>query len=75
MHYLQALFPERLQGRAQALYVSASFGVGGALGSWLAGYIWEWQSPDAIFLWAGVAALLGTVIAWRGLKTDLHAGA
>lgn len=70
IHYIHREFPGRLQGRGQALYVSASFGLGGALGAWLAGLIWEWQSPDAIFVWAAAAALAGTVIAWRGLARD-----
>lgn len=68
IHFLHRLFPGRLQGRGQALYVAVGFGVGGGLGSVLAGQIWEWQSPDALYYWAALAATLGTVIAFLGLK-------
>lgn len=67
MHYIARLFPGRLQGRGQALYVAVGFGVGGALGAGLAGQIWERQSPDALYYWAALAAFAGTLVAWRYL--------
>ncbi len=70
IHFLHRLFPARLQGRGQALYVSVGFGLGGAIGAALSGLIWDWQSPDALYLWAAVAASLGTVIAWFGLREN-----
>ena len=63
IHFLHRQFPGRLLGRGQALYVSVGFGLGGSLGSALAGQIWEWQSPDALYWWAAAAAFLGTLIA------------
>ncbi len=68
IHFLHQFFPDRLQGRGQALYVSVGFGLGGAIGAALSGLIWDWQSPDALYLWAAAAAGLGTLIAWRGLR-------
>lgn len=60
------LFPGRLQGRGQALYSSMSFGVGGAMGSLCAGYLWEGFSPAWAYYAAAVIALAGVLVglAW-----------
>jgi len=71
MHYVQALFPATLQGRGQALYSGISYGIGGSIGSLGAGYLWVWLGPEAIFMLAAVAALIGLWFAWRGLPRDL----
>jgi len=71
MHYVQALFPATLQGRGQALYSGISYGIGGSIGSLGAGYLWVWLGPEAIFMLAAVAALVGLWFAWRGLPRDL----
>ncbi len=68
IHFLQRLFPGSLQGRGQALYVAVGFGVGGAIGSALAGQVWEWQSPDALYYWAALVASLGTLLSARFLQ-------
>jgi len=57
------LFPGRLQGRGQALYAGLSFGLGGALGSWISGNTWESFGSTWTFLGSALIALLGTVIA------------
>ena len=67
IHYIYRCFPGRLQGRGQALYVSASFGLGGAVGAWLSGQVWEAWSPDALYVGAAAAAALGWLVAWRYL--------
>lgn len=67
IYFLQHLFPGRLQGRGQALYVSVGFGLGGSMGALLSGQLWEWQSPDALYYWAAGAAALGTLVSWRYL--------
>jgi PPP family 3-phenylpropionic acid transporter len=49
-------FTGRHQHRGQALYSSASFGVGGAMGSFYSGYSWTWLGPSQTYwLAAGVA--------------------
>ncbi len=54
---IHALFPGRLQGRGQALYTSLGFGLGGATGSLLAGYLWEAHGAQSVyFMAAGLAA-------------------
>lgn len=54
---IHELFPGRLQGRGQALYTSLGFGLGGALGSLMAGYLWASYGAHSIyFMAAGLAA-------------------
>lgn len=63
MQFVHVHFGERFQSRGQALYVSISFGFGGAVGSYIAGQWWE-QGAGAQFTWALSAfmALLGAII-------------
>ncbi|MCP4044243.1 MAG: MFS transporter [Gammaproteobacteria bacterium] len=57
-------FAGRHQGRGQAIYSSLSFGVGGAIGSLMAGYAWEGVGGMTTYLSAAVASLAGLVIVW-----------
>ncbi|MGH8481840.1 MAG: MFS transporter [Nevskiaceae bacterium] len=68
VYYVQQYFPGSMQGRGQAFYNAAAYGVGGSLGSLGSGYLWQHVSPEAVFLGAGVAALLGWWTAWRWLR-------
>lgn len=68
VHYVQQYFPGSMQGRGQALYSAAAYGIGGSVGSLGGGYLWQHVSPDAAFVGAAVAALLGWWIAWRWLR-------
>lgn len=67
MHYVQRLFPAALHGRGQAVYNGVAYGVGGSIGSLGSGYLWGALSPEAVFLSAGLVALLGFAVAWRRL--------
>lgn len=67
MHYVQRLFPPRLQGRGQALYNAVAYGAGGSIGSLSSGYLWEALSPEAVFLMAALVAMLGFWLGWRKL--------
>ncbi len=62
------LFPGRLQGRGQALYSSLSFGLGGAMGSLLSGYVWTDFGPSWIYYMAATMAGLVYLIAWWGFS-------
>ncbi len=62
------LFPGNLQGRGQAIYTGLSYGVGGAIGGFGSGLLWEVIKPDLLWLVSGGVALLAWAIAWRGLK-------
>lgn len=68
MYYIQRHFPDALQGRGQAIYNAVAYGVGGAIGSLGAGYLWQHVSPESTFYVAAVAALLGAWVAWRGVR-------
>lgn len=75
MHYIQTLFPPDQQGRGQAAYNAASYGVGGSLGSLSAGYLWQATSPGFTFVAAGLVAALGGFLIWWGLgrgRTAMH---
>ncbi|HEX9627357.1 MAG TPA: MFS transporter [Acidiferrobacterales bacterium] len=57
-------FTGRHQNRGQAVYGSASFGIGGALGSLYSGYTWETLGAGASFGIAAAAAAAAWVVAW-----------
>jgi PPP family 3-phenylpropionic acid transporter len=56
------------QGRGQALLSSVGFGIGGALGSVLAGQSWQALGPTASYLGAASFAFAAWLIAWRWLR-------
>lgn len=60
---VQHYFPVSIQGRGQALYSSLGFGVGGLLGSVVAGYLWQGGGGAQAFGLALVANLLALVLA------------
>jgi PPP family 3-phenylpropionic acid transporter len=63
IHLVHRMFTGLNQGRGQALYSSLSFGAGGALGSLMAGYLWEGFGGPASYLGAAAAAALGALVA------------
>jgi PPP family 3-phenylpropionic acid transporter len=71
MDMVYRLFPGRLQGRGQALYSSLSFGLGGAVGSLLSGYAWSAVGSQWCFVAAAVIAVVGALVAARGLWSRL----
>lgn len=62
-----AYFPGRLQGRGQALYSSLSFGLGGAMGAVVSGYLWEGSGQSSVYVFAAILAGLGAIGAFAGL--------
>ena len=67
MTLVHRYFTGPYQGRGQALLSSMGFGLGGALGSFLAGQSWQLFGPTLSYLWAAGSALLAWFIAWRWL--------
>ncbi|WP_373054331.1 MFS transporter, partial [Thioalkalivibrio sp.] len=63
IHYF---FPGRLQGRGQALYSSLAFGLGGAMGSLVAGYLWDGISPGSVYVFAAFLAAAGVIASVYG---------
>jgi MFS transporter, PPP family, 3-phenylpropionic acid transporter len=68
MGLLHRWFAPGQQGRAQAVYIVSSYGLGGSLGGLLCSQLWVHFFPAAAFLGAAGAALLGTIsalISWH----------
>jgi PPP family 3-phenylpropionic acid transporter len=59
MALLHRWFEPAAQGRAQALYATLGYGLGGAAGSLAAGAIWASAGPTWTFSVAGLAAAVG----------------
>jgi MFS transporter, PPP family, 3-phenylpropionic acid transporter len=66
--YINHHFRDRYQARGQAIYTSLTFGLGGAIGGFYAGYGWERLGPDLTFTGGAVCALAGMLILWRHLE-------
>ncbi|GAA5219111.1 MFS transporter [Corallincola platygyrae] len=59
IQFIHGYFSEKQQGRGQAMYNSIGFGVGGAIGAWIAGLTWQQgQGATTSFAIATIAALL-----------------
>lgn len=66
MMVIHQFFQGRHQAKGQAIYTSAAYGVGGALGAVCSGYTWDWLGAEITFLISAAAALAGLVlIAWK----------
>ena len=59
---IDRLFVGAYQIRGQALYSSITFGLGGAIGSYLSGYIWTDIGKQELFLFSGLLMLLVFVV-------------
>jgi PPP family 3-phenylpropionic acid transporter len=62
------LFPEPLEARGQALYSSASYGIGGAAGAALAGPAWEALGPAPSFALSALFAAGGAMLVARNVR-------
>jgi PPP family 3-phenylpropionic acid transporter len=58
-------FTGRHQHRGQAIYSTASFGIGGAIGSFYSGQTWEALGATTTFALASAAAAVAVVVALR----------
>jgi len=70
IHLIHRFFSGHHQGRGQALYSSLSFGAGGALGSFAAGYLWTIVGAEVTYALAAALSALGFVVAWVGLRSE-----
>jgi len=61
-------FKGKNQGMGQALYSSISFGVGGALGSLISGYLWIGLGSELTYVFAAIISLLAFVLSFMFIK-------
>jgi len=60
------LFSGRLEARGQALYSSLTYGLGGALGTLVAGWTWQAFGPGISYTVSALAGVTGALlIAWK----------
>ncbi|MGZ9897746.1 MFS transporter [Shewanella gaetbuli] len=55
IQFIHRHFGVHHRSTGQALYASLSFGVGGAIGTWISGYIWG-DGSGAVYVWVFAAA-------------------
>jgi MFS transporter, PPP family, 3-phenylpropionic acid transporter len=72
IHMISQLFPGQLQGRGQALYSGLSFGLGGAVGSLMSGYIWSAAAPQCTFVVSAVLAAAAALVVWQYVRPSLR---
>ena len=65
IHVVHRSFSGRHQGKGQALYSSISFGLGGALGSLLAGNLWDSHGAEMTFSLSAMVAFVAVLVIWR----------
>ncbi len=65
---IHQIFKGKLQGRGQALYSSLSFGLGGAIGSYAAGLMWDSINPMSAYLMASLLTLVGFIISLNYIR-------
>lgn len=65
-------FGGRLRNRGQALYTSLGFGLGGAAGSLMAGYIWDYDGAATAWLVAAVLAALAAATVWLTTPREIE---
>lgn len=63
IHWVQHHFTSSASGQAQAFYSALSFGAGGAVGSYIAGIMWEDFGGESSFYLAAIACVLGAMLA------------
>jgi MFS transporter, PPP family, 3-phenylpropionic acid transporter len=64
---IRRLFKPESQGGGQALYSAVSLGIGGAVGSCLAGLYWQ-EGAEFVFIVASALCGAAVVIAWFGFR-------
>lgn len=65
IHFVHRAFRGKHQGSGQALYSSMSFGLGGAMGSLLAGNLWDTAGPLVTFGLSAAVSFLAALIVWQ----------
>jgi PPP family 3-phenylpropionic acid transporter len=62
IHFIHLYFGKNFQSRGQAIYISVAFGLGGAVGGFIAGELWQQgRGAEMTFLFASLSALISAV--------------
>lgn len=69
---IQKWFAGPLQARGQALFISASYGVGGTLGGFFLSWIWKDVSPEAVYWVASGLAAIAFIAAWQSFRWEVQ---
>ena len=67
IHMVHEYFTGGNQVRGQAIYSSLGFGAGGMVGSFYAGYLWDWIGPTETFYVGAALSASAAVIVWYKL--------
>ena len=67
-------FTGRHQHRGQAIYGSASFGIGGAIGSLYSGFVWSTMGATTTFVIAAAAALAAFMVTLIFIRPRIESG-
>ena len=70
MKYISVFFAGKDQLHGHALYSGLGFGLGGAVGAYVAGIAWLSLGAQWVFVSAGLLALIAAVIAYIGLPKE-----
>ncbi|MCU7555117.1 MFS transporter [Alteromonas sp. ASW11-19] len=73
VHFIHHFFPQTFHSRGQAVYISVAFGLGGAVGNYLAGQFWQ-QGAQAYetFAFAAATAFAGALVLLGCSKSRLN---
>lgn len=66
MEIVRATFTGRSQGQGQAFYTAVSYGIGGALGAFISGSLWQY-GPSVIFSLASLALIVALWLSIKGI--------
>lgn len=72
IHFVHRTFATRTQGRAQALYSSMGFGLGGAIGAFVSGGLVSQLSYTAAFGFSAALAAMGALLLFRYVSKSNH---
>ncbi|MGO3346506.1 MAG: MFS transporter [Marinomonas sp.] len=61
---IRGLFPEQYASQGQATYSAFSIGLGGGIGMFCAGYLWDWVGDAWVFTTAALISVLALLILW-----------
>jgi len=75
MHFIHHYFPPQIQSRIQAAYISLAFGLGGAMGNYAAGLLWQQGAGATLtFTAAGACAAAGGVLLFMITPKQMESG-